>query len=76
MKRSTVRAGVWTALAVLLLAVAVLPFLGFASPMEGWLDAKRDYGCADGSKCAEGTFCQQEQCVPIFPSATGEPEGV
>lgn len=76
MKRSTVRAGVWTALAVLLLAVAVLPFLGFASPMEGWLDAKRDYGCESGSKCPEGTFCEKEGCVPISPRASGEPEGV
>ena len=76
MKRATVRAGVWTAFAVLLLAIVVLPFLGFSAPAEGYLDAKRDYGCEYGKVCQEGTFCSKNNCVPIMPPSTNTVEGV
>jgi hypothetical protein len=74
MKKSVVKACVWTAFFVLLLAIVVLPFLGFSAP-EGFLDAKRDYGCEYGKTCQEGTFCQKNQCIPLYPKPTGEPEG-
>ena len=65
----------FVALAVLFLAIAILPFLGFSAP-EGFLDAKRDYGCEYGTVCPEGTFCQKNSCIKITPPITQTPEGL
>lgn len=75
MKKSMVKSGVWAAFVVLLLAIVVLPFLGFRAP-EAFLDAKRDYGCEYGKVCQEGSFCQKNECVPIFPRPTAQPSGL
>lgn len=66
----------WSAFFVLLLAIVVLPFLGFSAPGEGFLDAKRDYGCDRGVTCSEGTFCQKNQCIPIYPKPSADPVGL
>lgn len=74
MKRSAVRTGMWAAFLVLLLAIVVLPWLGFSAPAaENFLDAKRDYGCEYGKVCNEGSFCSQNRCIPIMPRPTQDP---
>lgn len=68
----------WYAIIALLLACAVLPMLKASAPQyfpEGFLDAKRDYGCEYGKVCPEGQFCSQNQCHPIGGRYGAVPEG-
>jgi hypothetical protein len=70
MKRFTIKTITWYAIVVLLLCCAVLPMIKASAPqyfpsLEGFLDAKRDYGCEYGKVCPEGHFCSQNQCHPI-----------
>jgi hypothetical protein len=74
MRKSVMKNCMLAALAVFFLAIVVLPFLGYSAP-EGFLDAKRDYGCDRGVVCPEGTFCQKNNCVKLYPQPTITPEG-
>jgi hypothetical protein len=71
MKRLAIKTITWYAIVALFVACAILPMLKAAAPQyfpggpEGFLDAKRDYGCEYGKVCPEGHFCSQNQCHPI-----------
>ena len=74
MKKFGIKTITWYAIAVLFIAVAILPLLKAASPQyfpsEGFRD---DISCRSaGITCPEGSFCQEKQCVAIatrYPNA-------
>ena len=76
MKIKGIKTITWYAIVVLLLAVAVLPFLKAAAPQYfPSLDGFRNVDCA-GINCPEGQFCQSNQCHTIatrYPNAV--PQG-
>lgn len=66
-------------LSKLLIVLAVVLLIGmiFFSP-RSIVSAFEDLGseCVEGAKpCEEGYFCNSGKCNPVFPKATGNPEG-
>jgi len=69
-------------LAVLLVAVAILPMVrrtfarsfpeGFQGVMGGGSGVDTRKGDCKGVTCAEGEFCQENTCRPVMPPITND----